>query len=101
MGDGLRLHGRLGVGLLGFVFYRWIVNHSSLTEYSGMSTSGIVFFVLVIYSLLMWTAKTLMAKNSVEEVRTTLIWGGAVASAIIFAGMTVMLYVQNLVRQTH
>ena len=87
--------------LLGFVFYWRTVNHSTLTEYSGMSTSGIVFFVLVIYSSLMWIAKTLAAKNSVEEVRTTLIWGGTVASAIIFAGLIVMLYVQNLVRKKH
>ena len=87
--------------LLGFVFYWRTVNHSTLTEYSGMSTSGIVFFVLVIYSALMWMAKMLMAKDSVEEMKAALLWGGAVAAVIIFAGLIVMLYVQNLVRQKH
>ena len=87
--------------LLGFVFYWRTVNHSALTEYSGMSTSGIVLFTLLIYSSLMWLAKYLIEKSETEEIKTVLIWGGVVVMVIIFIGLVVMLYVQNLVRKKH
>jgi Amino acid transporters len=53
--------------LLGFVFYWRTVNHSTLTEYSGMSTSGIVLFTLLIYSSLMWLAKMLIKKTKLKK----------------------------------
>ncbi len=87
--------------LLGFVFYWRTVNHSTLTEYSSMSASGIVFFALLIYSSLMWFAKLLMGKETVAEIRQTMVWGGIVLGVIIFAGLMIMLYVQNLVRKKH
>ena len=87
--------------LLGFVFYWRTVKYSTLTEYSGMSTSGIVLFALLIYSSLMWLAKLLMAKPDAEGMKDTLGWGGAVVIAVIFVGLMVMLYVQNLVRKKH
>ena len=87
--------------LLGFIFYWRTVNHSTLTEYSGMSTSGIVFFILLIYSSLMWLAKTLAEKDSAEEMKSALVWGGAVLMVIIFSGLMIMLYVQDLVRKKH
>ena len=40
--------------LLGFVFYWRTVIRSTLTEYSGMSASGVVLFALLLYSALMW-----------------------------------------------
>ena len=42
--------------LLGFLFYWRTVTHSTLSEYSGMSVSGIVLFTLLVYSSLMWMA---------------------------------------------
>ena len=87
--------------LLGFVFYWRTVNHSTLTEYSGMSTSGIVLFALLIYSSLMWLAKLLIEKSEAEEIKAALTWGGTVVMVIIFIGLVVMLYVQNLVRKKH
>ena len=87
--------------LLGFVFYWRTVNHSTLTEYSGMSTSGVVFFSMMIYTSLMWLGKLLMNKNSAGEMKDTLLWGGAVLMGIIIAGMVIMLYVQNLVSRKH
>ena len=87
--------------LAGFVFYWRTVRNSSLTEYSGISTSGIVLFALLIYASLMWLAKRLMACESMEEMKSVLIWGGAILIIIIFIGLTVMLYVQNYVRKKH
>ena len=87
--------------LLGFIFYWRTVNHSTLTEYSGISASGVVFFTLLIYSSLMWLAKLLMAKENMGDMKYTLIWGGAVLMGIIFTGLVIMLYVQELVRKKH
>ena len=87
--------------LLGFVFYWRTVTHSTLAEYSGMSTSGVVLFALLVYSVLMWLAKLLMAGDSIEGMKKTLAVGGFVMLAIIFIGLTVMLYVQNVVRKKH
>ncbi len=87
--------------LLGFVFYWRTVIRSTLTEYSGMSMSGIVLFALLVYSAMMWLAKRLAAGESVDQMKTTLIWGGIILMAIIFLGLAVMLYVQNVVREKH
>ncbi|MBR3400822.1 MAG: amino acid permease [Parasporobacterium sp.] len=87
--------------LLGFIFYWRTVNHGTMTEYSGMSVSGIVLFTLVIYSSTMWFIKSLLAKDTAEEMKKTLIWGGALLLVIIFIGLMIMLYVQNLVRKKH
>ena len=87
--------------LLGFVFYWRTVTHSTLTEQSGVSTSGIVLFTLIIYASLMWLGKMLMADETAAEMKKDLLWGGIVALIIIFIGMAVMFYVQNLVRKKH
>ena len=87
--------------LVGFVFYWRTVRHGSLTEYSGISTSGIVMFALLIYSSLMWLAKKLYVSGSMEEMKSLLLQGGALLMLIIFVGLTVMLYVQNFVRKKH
>ena len=87
--------------LLGFVFYWRTVIHSTLSEYSGMSVSGIVLFALLVYSALMWLAKTIMECETVEAARSSLVAGGGVLLLIVFVGLVVMLYVQNLVRIKH
>ena len=87
--------------LLGFVFYWHTVKRSSLTEYKGISTSGIVLFALLVYAALMWLGKLLMQKNTPEEMHDALFFGSIVLMLIIFIGLVVMLYIQNLVRTMH
>ena len=87
--------------LLGFVFYWRTVKRSSLTEYSGISASGIVLFALLVYAAIMWLGKLLFGKESLGEVRSALAGGGSVLILIIFIGLVVMLYIQNLVRTKH
>ena len=87
--------------LVGFIFYWRTARSSTLTEFSGISTAGIVLFVLLIYASLMWLGKLLMAGRDAEEMKASLVWGGIVLLVIIFAGMTVMLYLQNYVRKKH
>ena len=87
--------------LLGFLFYWRTVNSSNLAEYSGISTSGTALFALLIYSALMWLAKLMMSKDSAEEMRSVLVSGGALVLIIIFAGLVIMLYVQNFLRTRH
>ena len=87
--------------LLGFVFYWRTVRRSTLTEYSGISTSGIVLFTLLVYSAMMWLAKRLATGDSAEQMKSTLLWGGIILMAIVFVGLAVMLYVQNVVREKH
>jgi len=87
--------------LLGFVFYWRTVRYSTLTEYSGMSTSGTVLFAFLVYAALMWIGKQLAGKESVEEVRAVLFRGGVVLMLIVFVGLAVMLYIQKLVRIKH
>lgn len=87
--------------LLGFVFYLHTVRRSSLTEYNGISTSGIVLFALLVYAALMWLGKQLMQKNTPEEMHDVLFFGSIILMLIIFIGLVVMLYIQNLVRMMH
>ncbi len=87
--------------LLGFVFYWRTVVHSTLTEYSGMSTSGVALFALLVYSALLWLAKLLAKGQTPGEMRKYLVSGGIILMLIIFIGLAVMLYVQNVVREKH
>ena len=87
--------------LLGFVFYWHTVKRSSLAEYSSMAVSGFVLFALLVYTALMWLGKLQMRQKSLENMREALIAGGIVLILIIFIGMIVLLYVQNLVRKKH
>ncbi len=87
--------------LLGFVFYWRTIERSPLAQYSGMSTSGTVLFVLLMYCAIMWIAKLIFSRTSIAEVHATLLVGGIVLLLIIFVGLVVMLYIQNLVREKH
>ena len=86
---------------MGFVFYWRTVSRSTLTEYSGMSTSGVVLFALLLYSVLMWMGKLLMAGETAEQMKASIIGGGLLLFLIIFIGLAVMLYVQNVVQKKH
>ena len=87
--------------LLGFAFYWRTIIRSTLTEYSGMSTSGVVLFSLLVYSALMWMAKRIYAQESAERMKYVITHGGIVLMAVIFTGLALMLYVQNIVRKKH
>ena len=87
--------------LLGFVFYWRTVTKSSLTEYSGMSTSGIALFALLVYSALLWFVKRIAAADTIGQVKQMLVWDVIILMVIIFVGLTVMLYIQSIVRKKH
>ncbi|MBR5370683.1 MAG: amino acid permease [Oscillospiraceae bacterium] len=87
--------------LLGFFFYWRTVTRSKQTDYSGISTSGIVLFALLLYSVFMWLAKLIASKENMSEVQNALFKGGIVLLILVFLGLAVMLYVQNLVRKKH
>ncbi|MBR0517595.1 MAG: amino acid permease [Firmicutes bacterium] len=86
---------------LGFVYYWRTIHRSSLTEYSGMSISGTILFALLVYAALMWIAKQLYAKESIEAVRAAIVKDGVVLFLLIFVGLWVMLYIQKIVRRKH
>ena len=87
--------------LIGFVFYWRTIIKSTLTEYSGMSTSGVTLFALLVYSALMWFVKHLAAAENIHQMRQMLVLNGIILLVIIFVGLAVMLYIQDIVRQKH
>ena len=87
--------------LLGFAFYWRTIIKSSLTQFSGISTSGVVLFALLLYSALMWLIKSVAAKSSIAEIHKFLIFGGIVIMLLIFLGLGIMLYIPSLVRKKH
>ena len=87
--------------LIGFVFYWRTVSRSTLMEYSGMSASGIALFALLVYSILMWFVKRLSAADSLLRVKELLNRDGILLMVVVFVGLAVMLYVQNVVRKKH
>ena len=87
--------------LLGFLFYWRTVTKSALTGFSGMSTSGIALFALLVYSVLMWFIKRLAAADTVAQVQQMVVGDGIILMMIIFVGLTIMLYLQHIVRQKH
>ncbi len=87
--------------LLGFLFYFRTVTKSNLTEYSRMSTSGVILFSLLLYAAVMWIGKKLMAAESLDEAKGEIALGGFFMLLIIFVGLAVMLFVQNVVRKKY
>ena len=49
----------------------------------------------------MWIAKLLAGKDTIREVRASLTVSGIILLLIIFVGLMVMLYIQNVVRKKH
>ena len=87
--------------LLGFVFYWRTITKSPLAQFSGISTSGIVLFAMLLYSALMWFVKMVVSKKTITEIHSFLLVGGTVIMLLIFMGLGIMLYIQNLVRKKH
>lgn len=85
--------------LLGFLFYLRTVANSSTAAYSGTSTTSVVMFALLLYAALMWLGKRLLASNSVQAMRETLNIEGGIMLGVIFIGLAVMLYIENLTRK--
>ena len=85
--------------LLGFVFYHRTIKKSSAEAYGGLFTSGVVLFFLLLYSVIMWFAKTMMKRDSLEGAKAFLKSGGVVLMVIIFVGFAIMIYIQDLVRR--
>ena len=86
--------------LLGFLFYMRTVNETTLAEFTGMSTSGIVLFALLLYSALMWIGKQLAA-NANDAIERTLTHNGIVLMLLIFVGLAAMMHIQNKIRKKH
>ena len=87
--------------LLGFVFYWRTIKRDTVTEFSGISTSGVVLFALLLYSVFMWLAKLVFAKEEMADVRTAVTVGGTILLVIVFTGLIIMMYIQNLIRKKH
>ena len=87
--------------LLGFVFYWRTMNKGELTDYNGVSTSSTVLFSLLLYSVLMWFFLSLTGAPETEPVRGLILRRFGILIGIIFVGLLVMLYVQNLLRERH
>lgn len=85
--------------LLGFVFYLRTVARAGVS--TGTSASSVVMFALLLYSVLMWLGKRLMAADSVQAVRDILRYEGALMLAVIFIGLCVMMLIQRLMRKKH
>ena len=87
--------------LLGFVFYWRTVTQSTLTEYSGISTSGIALFAMLVYSAVLWFVKRVGAADDINRMKQMIVVDGIILIVIIFVGLAVMVYVQDIVRQKH
>ena len=87
--------------LLGFMFYLRIVARSGAAPGGSASASGVVMFALLLYSVLMWLGKRLMAAETIQAVRQTLRFEGALMLVVIFIGLCVMIYIQRLVHRQH
>ena len=87
--------------LLGFMFYLRIVTRSSAADFSSPTTSSVAIFALLLYSVLMWLGKRLMAAESLSAVHDTLVFEGSLMLLVIFIGLCVMMYIQRLARQKH
>ena len=85
--------------LFGFMFYLRIAARTSAVTRSGMSVTGFVLFMLLLYSVLMWLAKRLWNAESLQAVRDTLMYEGSLMLLVIFLGLCVMMSTQRLMRK--
>ncbi len=87
--------------LLGFLFYWKTMSQSQLPDYGGVSTSSTVLFSLLLYSVLMWFTLKLLNATAAAGLRTVIIRNIIILVLVIFIGLVVMLYIQNLLKQRH
>ena len=87
--------------LIGFMFYMRTMARSDAPASAGASATGVVLFALLLYSVLMWLGKRLMAAESVEMVRETLKLQGTIVFVVVFIGLVVMVNIQRLFLKRH
>ena len=85
--------------LLGFVFYWRTMAHGDLRAYRGAATSSAVLFSLLLYSALMWFTARLLAGAETQAQRDGITAGCVLLVALVFLGLAVILYIQNLLRR--
>ncbi|MBE6479418.1 MAG: amino acid permease [Olsenella sp.] len=85
--------------LLGFVFYWKTMSQTSLAEHTGYFTSSTVLFSLLLYSVLMWYVLSLLQNVDDPAYHAVIIRDSTVLVALVFTGLVVMLYVQNMLRR--
>ena len=87
--------------LLGFMFYLRTVARTDAAAIEGASVTGVVLFALLLYSVLMWLGKQLMAAESLAQVREGLKVEGTIMFGVVFIGLGVMVSIQRLLRKKH
>lgn len=87
--------------LIGFIFYWRTMTQSSLSDFNGISTSSTVLFSLLLYSAMMWFVIRMLEVVRSAGVESVLFKNGLIFAAIVFFGLLVMLYVQNLLKAKH
>ena len=68
---------------------------------SSESTASVAIFALLLYSVLMWLGKRLLAEESVQAIHNTLMLEGGLMLVVIFIGLCVMMYIQRLQQKKH
>ena len=87
--------------LLGFLFYLRTVARSDAADTNRASTASVAIFALLLYSVLMWLGKRLLAEESVQAIHNTLMLEGGLMLVVIFIGLCVMMYIQRLQQKKH
>ena len=87
--------------LVGFVFYWRTMSRSALAEYGGAFVSSTVLFALLLYTVIMWFIKELMSAEGDPAVQHIIVRNGVILLIITFSGMSVMFYLQNVLRSRH
>ena len=87
--------------LLGFMFYLRTLARSDAPATAGASAAGVVLFALLLYSVLMWMGKKLMAAETVQMVRETLGLEGSIMFLVVFIGLGVMVNIQRIFTKKH
>jgi len=85
--------------LLGFVFYWKTMSQMSLSDHAGYFTSSTAMFSLLLYSALMWYVLRLFALAPEGSLPLRVVGNTVLLVVIVFTGLLVMMYVQNLMRR--
>ena len=83
--------------LLGLLFYLRTVTRSGA---AGSTSSSVVMFVLLLYSMLMWLGDRIMSSESIRACLEILRKKGPFGLLVILIGLGIMLVNQNVARRT-
>ena len=87
--------------LAGFAFYWRTMRQSDLTDYDGSAASSTVLFGLLMYSVMMWFAKSLYQSADSAATKQMVVRNGIVLVLFTGIGLIVMLYVQKMLSARH